>query len=649
MFKRIFHLFLCAFFTIHVCGDNFYYNTFNNHGVLGLINMPTARIYEEGSVGVTVYDGTPDQKITVTSSPYDWLEASFFYTNIQGKPYPGFEYQDYKDKGFNLKLKIKEEGIFPAIAIGINDIAGTGFYSAEYIVASYGINNLDFHFGVGWGNLNKDDSKFKNPLVYISDKFESRPLQYEDQGGQFQLSRYFSDKNISPYFGFSYAINPKILIKLERDTTNTNSRISFDEPKSEFSLGMDYIINKNFVSGLSFERNNYISLRFTYKIDASKSEDSSGYGGFKSIEKIPNQDEYTSFIRSIENNGIGVNKLVESADFIGLELTQYMHPNLDIVEDIIYSAKIDSGVAKDLKVDYRIADLQAFSNFDEKEDKNIVYAREKKPNFSSRNRLNIRPFLAAREGFFRYSIFAENNTQWVMKDNFHFTSNIKYSIKDNFDDLVIPPEDVYPKQVRSDIKDYLREYDNGVIIGRAQFDYYKTLSKNNHIMLTAGVLEDMYSGYGFEYLNFNSKNNYAYGFEIFNVKKRDYKMRFGTLDFQTTSAFANFYYRNSFMVPFDMKISHGKYLAGDIGTTIELMRTFKNGTQLGVFASFTDVSSEDFGEGSFDKGIFFNIPIYRNFVNYSWRPLTKDPGAKLIRMNTLHDLLIRFKPFNEQN
>ena len=60
----------------------------------------------------------------------------------------------------------------------------------------------------------------------------------------------------------------------------------------------------------------------------------------------------------------------------------------------------------------------------------------------------------------------------------------------------------------------------------------------------------------------------------------------------------------------------------------------------------TDVSSKQFGEGSFDKGIFFNVPIFSNFINYSWRPLTKDPGAKLTRVNTLHDLLIRFKPIN---
>ena len=44
-----------------------------------------------------------------------------------------------------------------------------------------------------------------------------------------------------------------------------------------------------------------------------------------------------------------------------------------------------------------------------------------------------------------------------------------------------------------------------------------------------------------------------------------------------------------------MKISYGEYLAGDVGSTIELSRTFKNGTKFGVFASFTDVTSEQFG------------------------------------------------------
>jgi hypothetical protein len=111
-------------------------------------------------------------------------------------------------------------------------------------------------------------------------------------------------------------------------------------------------------------------------------------------------------------------------------------------------------------------------------------------------------------------------------------------------------------------------------------------------------------------------------------------------------ATANFYYRNYGTIPFDMRVSAGEYLAGDVGYTLEFSRSFYNGVQFGVFATFTDVTTTQFGEGSFDKGIFFHVPIYGNLINYVWRPLTKDPGAKLNRRHTLHSLLVRLKPLN---
>ena len=156
----------------------------------------------------------------------------------------------------------------------------------------------------------------------------------------------------------------------------------------------------------------------------------------------------------------------------------------------------------------------------------------------------------------------------------------------------------------------------------------------------------MFTGIGAEYLYFKHDSNFAIGLEVFDVSKRDYKMKFGTLDYKNTTYFLNYYYRNYNYIPFDMKFSYGEYLAGDEGMTLELSRSFTNGTKFGVFASFTDVSADEFGEGSFDKGIFFNIPIYGNLINYTWRPLTKDPGAKLLRKHTLYDLLVKFKPHN---
>ena len=109
MLIKIFFL-IVIFFSEESYVDDFENNIYNNHGSIGLVNMPSARFYDESSFGITVYDGTPDQKVTLTSSPFNWLEASFFYTNIQDKPYCGISYdfvcdQDYKDKGFNFKLQ----------------------------------------------------------------------------------------------------------------------------------------------------------------------------------------------------------------------------------------------------------------------------------------------------------------------------------------------------------------------------------------------------------------------------------------------------------------------------------------------------------------------------------------------------------------
>lgn len=650
-FKKTFFLLITFFWFQVLLADSFENNSYNNHGIIGLINLPTARFYDESAHGITLYDGTPDQKITLTASPFDWMEASFFYTNVQGKPYCEFLSeevcrQDYKDKGFNLKLRLKEEGLFPAIAVGFNDFAGTGLYASEYIVGSYGVNKIDLHFGLGWGALNGSDDSFKNPFSYISDSFNERPIGYSSKGGQFEPSQYFSGTTASPFYGISYSLNHKTLLKFEKDTTEINELgIDYDDRSSKYSLGIDYSINNNFNIGLSFERGNYFSLKFIYKNNPKNSYKSYEY---KKAQMDENESKYTKLILNLEENGIGVNKIRESANSIGLELTQFIHPNLRVVEEIIAEASKDAGIKKNIKKDLRVADLRAISETDKNFENNskLIYERNKTKSFSSSTNIRFRPFLASREEFFKGSLLLENDSEYIFKDNLFFSANLKYSLADNFDDLRYPPVDTFPAQVRSDVKQYLRNIDKGVVIGRAQIDYHLTLTDNHHMMLTGGILEDMFVGYGGEYLFFENGKNYAFGVELFKVKKRDYEWGFGTLDYENLTGSMNYYYRNYGTVPFDLKMSIGEYLAGDFGTTIELSRSYANGMNFGVFASFTDVTSEQFGEGSFDKGIFFNIPIYGNLINYTWRPLTKDPGAKLIRRNSLYSLLVKFRPIN---
>ena len=629
--------------------DSFENNSYNNNGTVGLINMPTARFYDEEVHGITIYDGTPDQKITLTASPYDWLEASFFYTRIQNKPYCELAYefceQTAKDKGFNIKLRLKKQGILPAVAVGIHDIAGTGYYSSEYIVGSYGLNRFDFHFGLGWGQLNGSDKRVKNPLGIINDQFYSRPTGGSGYGGTFQPERYFSNKKVSPFFGISHAVGEKLLLKIEYDTTLTPGNIGYEQPQEDISYGFEYKINNNFTIGLSSERGSHSSLRFTYKNNPKQSVKKYEY---KDAETNVDDNKYVKLIKNLKENNIGVNKITETSRSIGLELTQFFHSDIKLVEEIIRQSSANAGIQKDIKKDIKIADLDSVVEIDDEflSNAKTIYERKRQSGVNTFTRGTFRPFLASREEFFKGAFVIENDTEFIIRDNFFFNTNLKYSVADNFDDLRYPPVNTFPAQVRSDIKKYLNNFDNGILIGRAQFDYHITPKNNHHIMVTAGILEDMFSGVGVEYLYHKQNSNYSFGIEVFDVYKRDYEWGFGLLDYKNTMATSTLYYRNYGTIPFDMRITAGEYLAGDVGSTIEFSRTYSNGVRYGVFATFTDVTFEQFGEGSFDKGIFFNIPIYGNFINYTWKPLTKDPGATLSRRTTLQNLLVRLRPID---
>ena len=84
------------------------------------------------------------------------------------------------------------------------------------------------------------------------------------------------------------------------------------------------------------------------------------------------------------------------------------------------------------------------------------------------------------------------------------------------------------------------------------------------------------------------------------VRQRGYDQRFSFRDYENTTGHIGIYADFPYEVSGQMLI--GEYLAGDKGLTLDLSRRFKSGFTLGVFASKTNLSAEEFGEGSFDKG-----------------------------------------------
>lgn len=94
-----------------------------------------------------------------------------------------------------------------------------------------------------------------------------------------------------------------------------------------------------------------------------------------------------------------------------------------------------------------------------------------------------------------------------------------------------------------------------------------------------------------------------------------------------------------------INLSVGQYLAKDKGATLDISRRFRNGVVIGAYATKTNVSPAQFGEGSFDKGIYVTIPFdammtrsSSSIANLRWNPVTRDGGAKLDRRYPLYDL-----------
>ena len=637
--------FLAIFISIASADDNKYSQS--TYGSIGLIEMPTARFSADGEFLFGISTEDPYSRLFSKVQFFPWMEAVVRYTEGTYKPYNAGSPQTWKDKGIDLKFRITEESeILPQIALGFTDIGGTGAFSSEYIAASKSINNIDLTLGLGWGRLGGVDHL--NNIAGWLDSNRNIRGGYSVRGGTINLGRFFSGKNTSVFGGIEYFTSiPNLSLKLEYDSSERPGLVPFYYPKEDFNLGFDYSITNNLSIGVSYERGQYTSVKFVYKNNPSNNTRTYEESEYVRGSRRRGDNKYTQLINNLEENGIGVKRLSENANSIGLQLTQFVHPNLKVVQDIIDKSARDAGITKEIKTDIEIANLLAVSELDDayRRTASTIYERSSGRRYTTNTRLQFRPFIASREEFFRGALLVENDTEFVLRENLFFNTNLKYSVWDNFEVLYIPPVDTFPAQVRSDVKEYLNKMnDGGVLIGRAQFDYHLTPVINHHIMVSAGIFEDMFSGAGAEYLYFKPDTNYAFGVDIFKVRKRDYSWRWGHLDYENVAATANFYWRNYGTIPFDMRISAGEYLAGDVGYTLELSRSFYNGVQFGAFATFTDVTVEQFGEGSFDKGIFFNIPIYGNLISYTWRPLTKDPGAKLNRRHTLYGLLVRLRP-----
>ena len=152
--------------------------------------------------------------------------------------------------------------------------------------------------------------------------------------------------------------------------------------------------------------------------------------------------------------------------------------------------------------------------------------------------------------------------------------------------------------------------------------------------VTAGYVEQMFGGLSTEVLWKPSNQFWGLGIEANYVRKRDYGVDFQFLDYTVFTGHASLY--ADLPLDYKLQIDAGRYLAGDVGATFSLDREFDNGWLVGGFFTLTNVSAEEFGEGSFDKGMRISIPISwftglpsRSAAGTTLRVIQRDGGQRL--------------------
>lgn len=641
-------------------------------GTTGLINVPSARMMPDGDLKVA-YSSQKIANITnLTYQATPWLETTFRYTvfNPDNPLRNTYNIDGLSDRSYAAKFRLKKEtNLYPEISLGIQDIIGTGAWSAEYLVASKKINQFDFTLGLGWGRLSERNS-FENPLGIIDNDYKKRGSGGGQKGGKVRISSFFTGEDVGIFGGLSYKIKNtglKLIAEYNSDAFQREIKLFTIKDSSPLSYGIEWESPYNLTLGLSHQEKNQWAFSFSSSFNTKVTPPAKKINPFYSSldDKVsllfPKSLNYNSWydrlFYDMNESGILLRKvkLIDESNQANIEITnnRYM-VTADAIKRALTLSQIhlpprikniniiiNENDMQVITVSYRRSENGENNNQLNKSKIRLLSGRKiLNPDFTTKIRIPHFDFnadLGARFQLFdpdkpiKHQIFLNLKSIVTLGSNFNLIGIFSLDIDNNFDTNSYT-NSALPK-VRTDIDSYLTEGATG--ISALYLEKKDTIASQFYYRSYIGILEDMYSGLGAEVLYMPFKARWAVGATINAVAKRNFNKDFSLMDYRTVTSFISLYYASGFY-NYDFGLHLGKYLAKDTGGTLEVRRTFDSGFSVGAFATLTNVSANDYGEGSFDKGLYFKMPFNsllkansKNYFATVVRSIQRDGGQKL--------------------
>lgn len=662
--------------------------TASDWGEIGLLQTPTARMAPSGSVRLQMSRVSPYTHGTVMFQVFDWMETGFRYTDIANRLYgPDIAgNQSYTDKSIDLKLRLREENNFwPQVAMGFRDLGGTGLFSGEYVVANKRWGNWDASLGLGWGNLGSRGN-LKNPLSVFGSGFESRPVVDVGQGGTSSTQAMFHGP--AALFGGVQWHSPsdRWMLKLELDGNDyQHEPLSNNQPAaSPFNFGVVYRYSPNIDFSLGLERGNQLMMSFTLHgalnqlhspklldpalppVHASAPPQLSPAGWTQtaqaielytgwSVRGVSHQQTITRveaetdnshhlqeriervirllhrdapaastrFVLQLQERGLPMSLIeIDRAEWVS-QHTQAVPPALRLP-----TQQVSAGQSLSPRI--LPPEDSALSTWKRKSSDTRI---EWGPSYSQ--------ILGGPDNFLLYQLGVNADLEHRFSDRTWLNSVLNLRLIDNYSNFVYDAPSNLPR-----VRTYQREYvtSSALTMPLFQLTHVKDLGNGHYVSGYAGMLEPMFGGVGAEWFYRPWQGRVAWGIDVNRVQQRDFNQNFSFRDYSVNTGHASMYWDTGWH-DLQVKLSYGKYLAGDVGATLDAKRVFNNGVAIGAWATKTNVSAETFGEGSFDKGVYVSIPFdvimpktTSGSANLIWTPLTRDGGARLNRRFTLDDI-----------
>ncbi|SFU95367.1 YjbH domain-containing protein [Halomonas korlensis] len=645
----------------------------SDFGGVGLMQTPTARMAPVGTLSASFSRTAPYRRYNVFLQPTEWLEGGFRYVEVENRRFGEAIAGDRRmlDKGFDVKLRLLEETRYwPELAVGFRDVGGTTLFGAEYLVANKRWGDFDVSLGLGWGYLG-NAGDIGSPLGWLAERFDERPDRAGgDFGGEFAVDQLFSGP-MAFFGGVEYQTpwDPLVLqFEVEGNDYANEPQANNQAQDTRVNLGARLALTENLSLHGGWQRGDTAMGGISYNVDLA---------GLRQVKNDPeplpigaqSYEDWQAASEALNDNaGVRVNRITRRGNDLRVEAEpvrfrslaqsegragRILHAQADDDIDTFRFEWQERGLALRESVHDRAAlvaaagsaeqeyahryGVYAHANLDGPEGEVLHEAPPQRLSWGLGPRLDQN--FGGPDGYL-YRLMVAANAEYRTDANGWFSGEVTWTALDNLDNYDYIANSELPR-VRTFIGDYLSESPVG--IEHLQYTRTGNLSDNVYAMGYGGLLEMMYAGVGGEVLYRSFDSPVAFGADVNWVKQRDFDQGVGLRDYDTWTGHFNAYVETG-IEDVLAKVSVGKYLAGDVGGTLDLSREFDSGVRMGAWGTWTD-AGDDFGEGGFDKGLYLSIPFdafftrsSRERANIAWRPLTRDGGARLGRRYTLYDI-----------